>query len=314
MWTEGSRAKVATADLLGKRVLEVTKGTAGYPTYLFNPLREVTLKEAASLSPPDKWKLAEDVYDATQTNLVAQAFTPLTKLSVIASAGRTSLRVLDAREERKSMTGIWQDKEGRYDFYTKTTKPYWLPSDESPAVTERLEKLVAQVEKALPNFLALTNQLAAALNNTVGLTSNLTAVAESAKPAAANLAVISEQLKGRGALGAWLLSPGMHAQLDTTLTNVSSLTANADTTMVALAESLGRSLDNLANITSNLNTQVQANTNMLKSISDAVVHTDELVQGLKHHWLLRSAFKAKPEPKTNQPPVRLHSPRDMGNQ
>src|SRR5690349_12879690 len=31
IWTEGSRAKVATADFLGKRVLEVTKGTNGYP-------------------------------------------------------------------------------------------------------------------------------------------------------------------------------------------------------------------------------------------------------------------------------------------
>src|SRR5262249_55600849 len=30
LWTEGSRAKVTTADLLGKRVLEVTKGAGGY--------------------------------------------------------------------------------------------------------------------------------------------------------------------------------------------------------------------------------------------------------------------------------------------
>ncbi|HWI57600.1 MAG TPA: MlaD family protein, partial [Bacillota bacterium] len=37
LWTQGSRAKVATADLLGKRVLEVTKGTGGYPTYVFHP-------------------------------------------------------------------------------------------------------------------------------------------------------------------------------------------------------------------------------------------------------------------------------------
>ena len=49
LWTEGSRAKVTTADLLGKRVLEVTKGTGGYPTYIFHPLREVTLDEAQSL-------------------------------------------------------------------------------------------------------------------------------------------------------------------------------------------------------------------------------------------------------------------------
>ena len=56
LWTEGSRAKVTTADLLGKRVLEVTKGTGGYPTYIFNPLREVSMAEAQSL--PDSTQLA----------------------------------------------------------------------------------------------------------------------------------------------------------------------------------------------------------------------------------------------------------------
>ena len=50
LWTEGSRAKVTTADLLGKRVLEVTKGTGGYPTYVFYPLREVSMAEARSLA------------------------------------------------------------------------------------------------------------------------------------------------------------------------------------------------------------------------------------------------------------------------
>jgi len=46
MWTVGSRAKITTADFLGKRVLEVTKGTNGYPAYVFNPFRELTLNEA----------------------------------------------------------------------------------------------------------------------------------------------------------------------------------------------------------------------------------------------------------------------------
>jgi len=32
-------------------------------------------------------------------------------------------------------------------------------------------------------------------------------------------------------------------------------------------------------------------------VSSAIVHTDQLVQGLKHHWLLRSAFKEKPPAK-----------------
>jgi hypothetical protein len=42
-----------------------------------------------------------------------------------------------------------------------------------------------------------------------------------------------------------------------------------------------------------LNAQVQANSNILGSISKIVVDTDDFVQGLKRHWLLRSAFKTK---------------------
>ena len=74
---------------------------------------------------------------------------------------------------------------------------------------------------------------------------------------------------------------------------------------MALVENLARSLDNLADITSNLNAQVQANTNMLGSISSAVVNADDLVQGLKRHWLLRSAFRSK---MTNAPPATKLSP------
>ena len=61
-----------------------------------------------------------------------------------------------------------------------------------------------------------------------------------------------------------------------------------------------RAAHQLADITSNLNAQVQANTNMLSSISKIVVDTDDFVQGLKRHWLLRSAFKKA----TNAPPAK----------
>ena len=82
-----------------------------------------------------------------------------------------------------------------------------------------------------------------------------------------------------------------------------------------LAENLGRSLDNLANLTSNLNAQVQVNTNVLSQISRAIVDADDFVQGLKHHWLLRSAFRTK---RTNAPPATppapLHSPKARGEE
>ena len=87
--------------------------------------------------------------------------------------------------------------------------------------------------------------------------------------------------------------------------------ASANTNLTVLAENLGRSLDNLANLTSNLNSQVQANTNILGEISRAIVDADSFVQGLKHHWLLRSAFRTK---STNAPPTvpgeQLRSPKE----
>jgi hypothetical protein len=123
-----------------------------------------------------------------------------------------------------------------------------------------------------------------------------------AGPLVANLNAISAQLtNGPGALGEWLLPPELSQQLRQTLDSThSTLLAagntltNADTNLVMLATSLNQTLQNLANITSNLNQQVQANDQMLTQISAAVVHADELVQGLKQHWLLRSAFKEKP--------------------
>jgi len=49
------------------------------------------------------------------------------------------------------------------------------------------------------------------------------------------------------------------------------------------------------------------NSNILSGISTMVVDTDDLVQGLKRHWLLRSAFKKK----TNKPPETVKSPKEQ---
>jgi hypothetical protein len=70
----------------------------------------------------------------------------------------------------------------------------------------------------------------------------------------------------------------------------------------ALTASVGVTLENIAGITSNLNAQVQANSNILWGISKTVMDADDLMQGLKRHWLLRSAFKA---PVTNSPPTKV---------
>lgn len=301
MWTTGSRAKVAAADFLGQRVVEVSKGTGGHAIYIFDPLEDATRARAEAHAAAGGWSVAEDIYDASGTNLLLSALKqPLDarQISLIFTSGRTNVRLAHVKEERKKITGVWNDQEGHYDHFTKDSKPYWLLSDESPAVTERLERVVDQVEKALPNFLSLTNQLAAILANGANVTSNLNVVTRNMGPASENLAQLSTQLRGPGALGEWLLPPGGAGQIATALTNANTLLSNTDTNLALLVGELSRSLDSLANITSNLNVQVQANTNIVTSVSDAIVHTDDLIQGLKRHWLLRSAFKT---PKTNAP-------------
>jgi len=77
-----------------------------------------------------------------------------------------------------------------------------------------------------------------------------------------------------------------------------SVMVDVDTNLILLSSSL----DHLADITSNLNVQVQANTNLLGSIGKTVADADDFVQGMKHHWLLRSAFKK--ENKTNAPAMK----------
>jgi MlaD protein len=293
LWTIGSQAKVASADLLGKRVLEVTKGEGGHESYIFNPLRTVRVEEVRTLPEWEKWRLAEDVYNAEGTNLVLQAWWSLsTNLDRLVQLGAKEIRVADGRNKLKEITGVWNDHDGRYDPFFGTNL-YWLKSDESPALTERLDDLVKQVEGGIPGILNLTNQLATVLSNTATLTSNLTIVASAIRPAASNVSLATARLDQPGGLGEWLLPTNINHQLEGVLTSANATVGGVNTNLNSTFESIGRSLNNLADITSNLNSQVQANNNMLTQLSKAVVDTDDLVQGLKHHWLLRSAFKNK---------------------
>lgn len=313
LWTVGSRAKVVTADLLGKRSLEVTKGDAGHPAYVFEPFKEIPIADAQSLPESEKWLLAEDIYDTTGTNLILQArWGVSTNLTKISALGIKDIRVLDGRlaEKKKFITAVWQDQEGKYEPYTKNNK-YWLKSDEAAAVTERLETLLDGVEKALPNILGLTNLLTGVLSNSASLTSNLNIVASSAVPVVSNLTQVTAHLDHPGALGEWLLSTNMNRQLETTIGNANATLESANTNLTALAERLESSLVNLANMTSNLNTQVQNNSNIVSQISRVIVDADDFVQGLKRHWLLRSAFKTKaPKAVPPQPAAPIRSPKE----
>jgi len=323
VWTAGSRVRVNAADFLGKRELEVTKGNGGTATYMSHPLKEVPVDQLAQLPAPGKWLLAEDVYATNELDIELPAQKTVVTPEVVArlkALGRTNVWLLDSREVRSSITAVWNDRAGRFEPFTRTSKPYWLRADETPALTERLHQLVEHVEQALPGFLGLTNLLALTLSNAVELTAHLNTLALEARPAVSNLAALGAQLQGEGALGAWLLPAESRTNLALALagsrdllTHANLLVVHADASLLSLTDNLARSLDNLAGITSNLNQQVQVNTNILSALSNAIRHTDEFVQGLKRHWLLRSAFRDKTPPQPpGPPPGRLRAPKDQG--
>lgn len=230
IWTD-SKVKVASADFLGHREMEVTTGVTGRPTAY------------------------EQGVDLTE---------------ILINNKRVALK--------------------------KAPKGVFLQPDEHPALTERAEKLVGQVESALPNILSLTNQIHTVLTNTSALLANLDTTVRQTQPVLSNAAVITANLRDpHGSLGEWLITTNLNAEITT------------------LASNLNQTLLNLADITSNLNTQVQANDQILSEISGLVKETDDLVQGLKRHWLLKGAFarpKAKPPEPIREPQIEPPAPKD----
>ncbi len=160
------------------------------------------------------------------------------------------------------------------------------PIEEDP-LSDRAAKLISSVEKALPNILELTNQLYTVLTNTAQLTANANQMVIDTHPLLTNLTVITANLRDpHGSLGEWLIPADLHT--------------NVETNLVAIAGNLNTTILNLAAITSNLNAQVESNDKMLTRISSLVMDTDNLVQGLKKHWLLRGVFQ-KMNSQTNAP-------------
>jgi hypothetical protein len=261
----------------------------------------VNASEAKNLPDFSRWVLGQEIPNPNGTNLLAKAFQPLDNLEAIMQAGYTNLLVVDTRTEQKNVTGVWDDKQGHYVSPVEKPHGYHLPQQESPAVTEQLQRMVTEVEQALPNIFNLTNDLALVLSNSASLTSNLNLLALSARPVVTNLAGATQHLDQPGALGEWLIPTNLNRSLEGTVSNANVALVAANTNLVSVMENLNRSLDNLAGITSNLNQQVEANSNMLSGISGTVTHADEFVQGLKRFWLLKHLFKSS---STNAPPPR----------
>jgi len=304
IWTGGSFVKVNSADFLGKRQIEVTRATNGPAICVTQPISILGLDEAKKMAAesPGDWQLAQDVFDAG-TNLIFHAFDPVetvldetnAQLLVQCTVESNSIYVFNNKVSHDRIVASWHRGRHRYENFTTGSEDAFLRAVETPPISDQLQAMVLQVQQAVPNVLALTNKIGTVLDNAANAMSNLNITLVETRPMLTNFAAISAQLREPGGPMVWALGTNGNDQLQGTLTNVNSLLGHADTNITAL-------LINLADITSNLNAQVQANANMLSGISKTVMDSDDFVQGLKRHWLLRSAFKA--ENKTNAPPVK----------
>jgi ABC-type transporter Mla subunit MlaD len=292
IWLD-SKVRVAPADFLGNRNLEVIKGKSGAPTVIGKNKKEILVLNS---------KLAQDKISETKASLTNKIASENPGFSEHAVQ-------MEADEQATSIVNnLIKEQPGTFYAAVDNAKPYWIEPIESPALTERLETLVSTVEGALPTVLNLTNQLAAVLNNTAKATEKLDSVLTSAQPLVTNLTFITGNIRDpKGSLGEWIIPTNLNAQLTRTLKTADTTLANTDTNLTSVVTNLNHTLENLANVTSNLNAQVQSNSNILSNISATVVHSDEFVQGLKHHWLLRSAFKKKDD--KSDPKKNLTSPK-----
>lgn len=299
IWSQGSYAKVNAAGFLNQRLIEVTRGTNnGYAICVTQPITVFTnlddLKEKVD-SEPEQWQLAQEIYDE-DSNLLYRAYTWLndSNLQRIAGLKLPTVTAYNNTEKGKNyVVAWWHPRQHAYIGFRTNEETAWLPVSETPPVADRLQGMITEIQGALPNFLSLTNQLTRILENGAQITSNLNTTVMETHPLLTNANLIVAHLDtnvNRSLVG-----------IPPLLTNANLLVANLNTNVTA-------TLENLALITSNLNAQVQANSNMLTKISKAVTDSDTFVQGLKHHWLLRSAFK-KENKKTNDPPASATTPK-----
>ena len=314
IWSEGSIVKVNPAGFLNQRQIEVTRGTNGYaivvtqPITVFSNLDE--LKTEVD-SQPGQWQLAQEIYD-TKSNLMFRAYTWLTdsNLERIAALGLPSVTAYNNRQiDKRYVVAWWHPNHHAYEEFTTNEETAWLPVAETPPVADRLQAMIGDVQNALPNFLALTNQITRILDNSAKITSNFNVTVVQTHPLLKNANSFVARLDTNLNLTVTETHPF--------LTNADLLVSNANTFVANLNTNVTETLLNLATITSNLNVQVQANSNMLGSFAKTIHDYDTFVQGLKRFWLLRHLYKN--ENKTNSVPEQaapapVLSPKEKGEE
>lgn len=204
-------------------------------------------------------------------------------------------------------TGILNDRDENYPNPKNLVKlresknGVWLFTEETPSIAKRAEQIVQNIAAALP---ALTNQISQVLDHASLSASNANLALTRIQPLLANLETITARIQSEdGAIGRMLLTTNLQTSVEgavgsmnATLTNTTALIRTSETQLQDLTRRIALTLDNVALVTSNLSGQVTANSYVLGEVSSLVRDADDMVQGLKRHWLLRSAFQSATNP------------------
>jgi ABC-type transporter Mla subunit MlaD len=175
----------------------------------------------------------------------------------------------------------------------------FLEPAEDPTIAFRAEQLLGQLEAQLPTILSQVETVVAGAEAMVKTADTLAA---DARPILSNIAQITSQLSDPdGSLGKWLLPGVLRDDIGTILTTltgnleqVSETLANVTAMSERLREQVdaNETLSNVSAITGSLREQVDANDHILDEISSLIVESDDLMQGLKRTWILRSTFES----------------------
>jgi ABC-type transporter Mla subunit MlaD len=288
-----------TVKLMGFDAGEITRIIPMPPDAADNVYVELVIK-----APNYGYLWTDSMVKVESAGLLGNRYLEVTKGG---TSGKTGKLYATYKEKNGRLSEAFSGTNDVYRAFQKGDKGYFLAAEEPPELSSQVAQMVQTAKDALPNFLALTNPLTRVLTNAAETTARADELLAGAQPLLTNLTAISAALREpKGSLGEWLIPSNLNQQLsqtlasaNTTLLNANLAVTNTDQRLALLVSELEKSIENLADITGNLKAQVQANTNLVTSLNRAIIDADDFLQGLKRHWLLRSAFKGQT---TNRPP------------
>ncbi len=224
---------------------------------------------------------------------------------------RNPNRPLDEAEILNDKASNYPDPNNRIQL-KNSDNGVWLFTDETPTVAQQAEQIVRTIATTLP---VLTNQIVTLLAQAGQAASNANLAITQLRPTLTHLEAIASRLQTEeGAIGHMLLTTNLQtgvadtlSSMNSTLTNTTVLIRSSEEQLRDLAARIALTLDNVSLITSNLAAQVNANSMVLGEVSSLATDADDMVQGLKRHWLLRSAFQGQTNPPVEsvvQPSIR----------